>query len=331
MPTVALSEGKKEAGVIGGIAGGAGGIVAGVVQGVNVLGGGLVTGVSQIARGVAATPSAVIAPTRGYWWNGASGKWTQTYLLEEERWIQGEPAYDEDILGEMALPEDERPTEGKGSDEKSSVKDMYYYEKLGLDSDVDSDTIKRRYLIMARKYSPERCGSNPEAQEEFQEIGRAYTILMNPGMRAKYDKVGREGLWDEESTDDENDEDDVDPMMLYTLLFGSEKFNHHIGKLAAVTSTRVGIEVSSKITLNDSRLLQKRRVTRLALKLAERLSVWAEDNEKDIAKKKWEEEAMFLCDASYGEKLVHVIGQVSFCFGVIVSTCVEGMFYFIFT
>jgi hypothetical protein len=230
----------------------------------------------------------------------------QTNLLEEEQWIKKEPLFDEDILGEMALPEDQRSTNG---DKRKKVKDMYYYDKLGLDCDVDSDTIKRRYYILSRKYSPDRCGSNPKAQQEFQEIGRAYAVLMNPDSRAKYDRNGRGKLWDEE--DGDPDEDDVDPMMLYTLLFGSEKFNDYIGRLAAVTSTRIGCEVSSKVTLDESRTLQRRRVTRLALKLAERLSRWAEDNDKESAKKMWQEEASFLCDASYGARLVHVIGKVS--------------------
>eukprot|EP00531_Pseudo-nitzschia_arenysensis_P002073 CAMPEP_0116122510 /NCGR_PEP_ID=MMETSP0329-20121206/4253_1 /TAXON_ID=697910 /ORGANISM="Pseudo-nitzschia arenysensis, Strain B593" /LENGTH=541 /DNA_ID=CAMNT_0003616363 /DNA_START=113 /DNA_END=1735 /DNA_ORIENTATION=- len=305
MPTVASAEGRKEAGMVGGIAAGAGGMVAGVVQGANVLGGGLVTGVSQIARGVAATPTAMIAPSKGFWWNGVQGKWVQTNLLEEEQWIKTQPVYDEDMFGEMALPEDERPAKDENA---KKVKDTYYYDKLGLDCDADEEMIKRRYFIISRKYSPDRCGSNPNAQEEFRAIGRAYTILMNPGLRAKYDRVGRDRLFEEEDSDDE--EEDVDPMMLFTLLFGSEKFNDHIGRLAAVTSTRVGCEVSSKLTLNQCEILQRRRVTRLGLKLAERLSTWAEDGEKINAIMEWEEEATDLCNASYGDKLINVIGKV---------------------
>mmetsp|Transcript_8455 Transcript_8455/g.18230 ORF Transcript_8455/g.18230 Transcript_8455/m.18230 type:complete len:554 (+) Transcript_8455:210-1871(+) len=304
-PTICGVEGQRHGGgIFGGVTYASTGAVAGVVIGADCLGGGLVTGVSQIARGVAATPNAIIAPSRGYWWNGASGKWMQTYLLEEERWINGEPKYDEDILGEMALPEDERTRSGKAK----VVKDMYYYDKLGLDCDVDLDTVERKYNILSRKYDPIRCGINPEAQTEFQEMGRAYAVLRSPDLRKKYDRVGREGLWFED--DDDNENANADPMILYTLLFGSEKFNDHIGRLAAVTSTRIGCEVESKLTMAKSRLLQKRRVTRLALKLAERLSVWAEDNDKDSATKNWQEEALFLCDSSYGEKLVRVIGKV---------------------
>jgi hypothetical protein len=310
MPTVAAAEGTREGGVIGGIAGGAGGVVAGVVQGVNVLGGGIVSGVGQIVRGVAATPTALIAPSRGMWWNSNEGRWVKTYLIEDERWVKSEPEYDEDILGEEAIPDAERKAAGAGP----AVKDTYYYDKLGVDPGVDSDMIKRRYFIVARKYSPDRAGANPEAQQEFQEIGRAYTILMNPDLRAKYDRVGRDGLWKEEE-----EPPDVDPFMLYTLLFGSEKFNGYIGRLAAVTDARVGDETSSKITLVKARLLQKRRVVRLALKLAERLAKWAEDGLHAGARADWIAEAEFLCDASFGVELVNVIGQVGVLFVVSVS------------
>jgi len=302
MPAVGAGEGQREAGLIGGLAGGVGGVVAGVIQACNVLAGGLVTGVGQIARGVAATPAAIYAPQRGCWWNSNEGKWVKTNLLEEERWIKGEPEYDEDILGNEAIPEAERE-KCKGVVPK--VKDTYYYDKLGLDPSVDSAMIKRRYFIIARKYSPDRAGANQQAQQEFQEIGRAYTILMNPDLRAKYDRVGKDRLWEEEV-----EPTDFDPFMIYTLLFGSEKFNDYIGRLAAVASARVGDEEHSKITLSKARLLQKRRVTRLALKLAERLQKWAEDDLQSAAQEEWSAEAATLCEASYGVELVHVIGKV---------------------
>lgn len=317
MPTVAAAEGKKEAGVLGGIAGGAGGVLAGVVQGANVFAGGLVTGVGQMVRGVAATPSAMIAPSKGMWWNANEGIWVKTYLLEEERWLKAQPEYDEDILGEEAIPEEERDSK-KGSgldgsdkdanDKRALVKDMYYYDKLGLDPTVDSEMIKRRYFIIARKFSPDRAGANPKAQQEFQEIGKAYTILMNPDLRAKYDRVGRDKLWAEEE-----EPPDINPYVLYSMLFGQKKFENYFGCLAAVTSVRVGDEEHCKITLEKARLLQKRRVTRLAVKLAERLAKWAEDDLETQAKADWMAEAEDLCDASYGPELVHVIGKVRKC------------------
>jgi hypothetical protein len=303
-PTVGAGEGHKEAGMLGGVAGGFAGAAAGIVQAANVLGGGIVTGVGQIARGVAATPYAVIAPARGCWWNSNEGKWVKTNLLDDERWIKEQPEFDQDILGDEAIPEDKRSVETNAITTKK-VKDTYYYDKLGLDPGVDSAMIKRRYYIISRKYSPDRAGANRHAQEEFLEIGRAYTILMNPDLRAKYDRVGKEMLWEEEEEPPQ-----VDPFMLYTLLFGSEKFHDYIGILAAVTSARVGDEQHKKITMTEARLLQKRRVTRLALKLAERLQKWAEDDLQSSALAEWATEAEHLCDASYGVELVHVIGKV---------------------
>lgn len=309
MPAVAAAEGKKEAGVLGAIGGGAGGVIAGVVQGANVFAGGLVTGVGQIVRGVAATPSAIIAPSKGMWWNSSEGKWVKTNLLDEERWIKTQPEFDEDILGDDAIPEEERKarkeSSAKTDDKRNLVKDMYYYDKLGVDPDVSSDMIKRRYFIIARKFSPDRSGANPKAQQEFQEIGKAYTILMNPDLRAKYDRVGKDKLWAEEE-----EPPDINPFVLYSMLFGQEKFNDYFGRLAAVTSVRVGDEKHSNITPENARLLQKRRVTRLALKLADRLAKWAEDGMKDSAEEEWQVEAENLCDASYGPELTHVVGKV---------------------
>lgn len=287
---------------MGGIAGGAGGMLAGVVHGANVLGGGIVSGVGQVVRGVAATPAAVVAPSRGMWWNSNEGRWVKTYLLEDERWVKAEPEHDEDILGDEALPEAEREASGSGH----SVKDDFYYSLLGVDADASADQIKRRYYIIARKFSPDRAGANPDAQKQFQEIGKAYTILMNPDLRAKYDRVGRDGLWKEEV-----EPPDVDPFVLYSVLFGSEKFDDYIGRLAAVSSARVGDEANSRITMEKARLLQKRRVTRLALLLAERLAKWAEDRLEAGARADWMAEAESLCDASFGLELVNVIGKVS--------------------
>jgi hypothetical protein len=272
MPGIGVEEGSKKGGIVGGIIGGVGGAVGGVMQAANVLGGGLVTGVGQVVRGAAASPSALLAPGQGKWWNANEGKWIATNLLEEERWLKTQSEFDQDILGSDAIPEDARPfSSGK------KVKDPYYYDLLTVDPSVDAAMIKRRYYIIARKYGPARCGANPKAQEEFEEIGRAYVILMNAELREKYDRVGREGLWKETEEIPQ-----VDPFLLYSCLFGSDKFNDYIGRLASATDARVGGEHNSKVSLKQSRLLQKRRVTRLALKLSDRLENWSEGKWFDV-------------------------------------------------
>jgi hypothetical protein len=301
MPTVGAAHGTKELGVAGAVIGGVGGAIGGVVQAANRMGGGLVTGVGQIVQGAAATPAAIVNPAKGKWWNANEGKWVFTNLLDEERWIKTQALFDEDILGDECVPEEFRAPE----DSNKKVKDMYYYDLLGLDPSVDAAMVKRRYFIIARKYSPDRAGANPKALEEFNEIGHAYMVLMNPELREKYDRVGRKGLWKLEDS-----ATDVDPNVLYTFLFGSEKFDGYTGRLAAATVARVGEEENTKVSEQESRLLQRRRVTRLALTLADRLQQWAEDGLENSAKADWTAEAEVLSKASYGVDLVQVIGKV---------------------
>jgi hypothetical protein len=99
----------------------------------------------------------------------------------------------------------------------------------------------------------------------------------------------------------------VDPTLLFAFLFGSDKFGDYIGRMATATSAMIAD--SPKIGAVEARVIQKRRVTRLAFKLAERLQIWTEE-EFDLAKATYESSAMDLSKASYGAELVHLIGKV---------------------
>jgi hypothetical protein len=158
MPVVKAKDGHKKHGITGGVVGAVGGAVGGLVHGANVLGGGVVKGVGSMVQGAAAVPEAITAPKDGKWWNENEGRWVKTNLLEEERWIKKLPKHDEDILGEKVIPEDEMTASAKARKNEKKVKDTYYYDLFGLAPEVDSDVIKRRYFIIARKFSPDRCG-----------------------------------------------------------------------------------------------------------------------------------------------------------------------------
>ena len=68
-----------------------------------------------------------------------------------------------------------------------------YYDVLGVERDVDADSLKRAYRRMARQYHPD-VNKDPAAEERFKSIGRAYEVLSDPQTRARYDQFGEAGL-----------------------------------------------------------------------------------------------------------------------------------------
>ncbi|MDX1433988.1 MAG: DnaJ C-terminal domain-containing protein [Gammaproteobacteria bacterium] len=64
-----------------------------------------------------------------------------------------------------------------------------YYRVLGVERGADSDTVKKAYRRLARKYHPD-VSTEPDAEARFKEIGEAYEVLRDPKKRAAYDRLG---------------------------------------------------------------------------------------------------------------------------------------------
>lgn len=253
-----------------------------------------------------------MAPKQGKWWNSNDGEWIMTDLNDEQRWLNMQPDDNDDILGEVRSAfktDDEDDGEEDGAPD---VKDGYYYDALQVPTDCTASTVKRQYYILARRYSPDRSGQSEEANRKFKAIGEAFVVLSNPEYRERYNKYGRDFMYLKEGEEpDQNDLTEripmVDPMVLYGTLFGSEKFDAYVGTLAAATSASVGD--APDISKTQARMLQKRRVTKLAMQLAERLKDYAGGN-VPVAKAAWKTEAEYLTKSSYGTELTNTIGKV---------------------
>ncbi|MEM6837356.1 MAG: molecular chaperone DnaJ [Cyanobacteria bacterium P01_C01_bin.120] len=68
-----------------------------------------------------------------------------------------------------------------------------YYEVLGVARGADQEKIKQAYRRLARKYHPD-VNKDEGAEELFKEVNRAYEILSEPEVRARYDRFGEAGV-----------------------------------------------------------------------------------------------------------------------------------------
>jgi molecular chaperone DnaJ len=68
-----------------------------------------------------------------------------------------------------------------------------FYEVLGVSRNANQDELKQAYRRLARKYHPD-VNKDSGAEEQFKEISRAYEVLSEPEIRARYDQFGEAGV-----------------------------------------------------------------------------------------------------------------------------------------
>lgn len=250
------------------------------------------------------TADNVVNKAQGKRWNQVEKKWVIDNLAEEETGVTNLPKDDNDIL---KTKEDELEKEyGTAADKSgSAVKDMEYYDVLGVASDATSGQIKKAYYISARKYHPDKNPSE-EAKVKFQAIGEAYQVLSDEKLRKVYDKEGKEGLSGDKT---EVAVGNVDPSLVFTFLFGNDSFNDIIGRLSLVTQTLVGGSSNpEQFTSKQLIELERRRVVRLALSLRERIQQFVDGNE-EAAKFDWKSKGEELVEVRYGEQILNTVGK----------------------
>jgi curved DNA-binding protein len=65
-----------------------------------------------------------------------------------------------------------------------------YYKILGVDKNATADQIKSAYRKLAMKYHPDKTKGDKAAEEKFKEINEANEVLSNAENRKKYDELG---------------------------------------------------------------------------------------------------------------------------------------------
>ena len=305
-------QGAKKAGVGGAIMGVGGGI--GSAIGFPLAG--AATGVAQVGRGLFNTPSAVMEKNADKVWDKERHAWVGVDLPKEADLVlnETEEQFAQRIKGKgpgLGLrAQSEKPESGgdkRATGPGPKVKDMEYYELLGVRTDATSGQLKKAYYMKAKRLHPDKNQGDPLANERFQALGTAYQVLQNPKTRALYDKHGKEGT---------SDQPMFDSSALFMMIFGSDKFQKYVGELKVATMFELGVDEQEEMdpfAMETMQMKQKqaKREVQIAVDIAKMLQGFVVKEETEEAfVNKLKQESQELGKSPMGSTLLSVIGYV---------------------
>eukprot|EP00039_Didymoeca_costata_P028442 m.21076 g.21076 ORF g.21076 m.21076 type:complete len:532 (-) comp7024_c1_seq1:209-1804(-) len=268
--------GAKEQGAVGFVKG----LGAGVVGAVTLPIAGAGVAAVQLTRGIANTPESFQQRKKGKFWDQKVRKWVD---------------YDPNKVVAPELPRSKPRGMGRlgpsgGSSGKSNDE---LYQVLEVSKDATDKEIKKQYYKLAREKHPDKHPDDPDANAQFQKLAHAYQILSDPAKREQYDTYGDDAV-DSSSM--------IDASLFFTMLFGSDRFDHLVGELAMASAARIGDDEV------EMRRHQIQRVLKLQENLIARLEIWAKSPEDFLEGAK--AESVSLRTTPYGDVFVPTIGKV---------------------
>jgi len=76
-----------------------------------------------------------------------------------------------------------------------------YYKVLGVEKGASTDEIKKAYRKLAQKYHPDKTKGDKASEEKFKEANEANEVLSDPTKRKKYDELGENYKYYQQSGD----------------------------------------------------------------------------------------------------------------------------------
>ena len=178
-----------------------------------------------------------------------------------------------------------KPYKGSGMD---------FYELLGVSKTATTSEIRKAYYLKARDLHPDKKPNDPQAQQRFQELSNAYSVLSDDALRSKYDMYGEDGL---------EGMDFADGAAIFTALFGSDRFHHVIGQLKIATALLVQADMDKIMEA------QKERIEELTLNLKIWIKRYTVAEDYEGFSNAMTEEATLLAKAPYGPTILNSVGK----------------------
>lgn len=295
----------------GGFGGFAQGCALGLASAITLPIAGCGVAVFQSIRGLVETPTCFFSQyVKRERWENRTRKWVRDDLEREGASL---PSDDEDILARARERQQQMQHDSGGGGSTSAGAfgtdegtcntssgepvDRELYDRLGVEPTASQSEIKKQYYKLAKEVHPDKNPNDEAAKERFQKLGEAYQVLSDEESRRKYDEGGRENLEDEPS---------VDPGAFFTALFGSQAFEHLVGKPHLATMAEAGVSLCEEDTIE----LQMRRESRLAVKLSHMLQSYSSSDasSNESFERAMREHAQQLAACSFGPALLHTIG-----------------------